>query len=201
MERKNYFDTLLSLYEAVSAEDSAAKHQAEIADSGSDIDDPNVDPNAANAQDIAQEESQSQTAPAEENPEAANEDPEGLDDASYMSSTSDAPVGNPSDNSRKLAKLFELMQNLLLYSETFKETLESVELGLLDDAEMKEVERYRLSLENLRTKIEDYLNDVFTGDTYEKALYAYVLFRTELLVAVKQLRSLLKLNEVDEMDE
>ena len=208
MKNDNYFSTLLSLYEAVST-DKAAQQQANIADTGSDVQDPNVDPNAVNAQEVAQdmnqEQPQQQTAPVEQIPEeAANEeDPEGLDDASYMSSTSDVTPQAPSDtyNSKKLARLFDLMQNLSLYAETFKDTLETVELGLLDDSDMRDVEKYRTALDDLSTKIKDYLNDVFIGDTYEKALYAYVMFRTELLVAIKQLRKLLKLNEVDEKDD
>lgn len=192
MKDNDYFSTLLSLYEAVSAED-AQRQQANIADTGSDVEDPNVDPNAQNAQDAAQQEVDQQEQPAE------GQDPEGLDDASYISSTSeDAAPANPSDNSRKLARLFDLMQSLKLYAETLMDTLDSVELGLLDDSAMHSVENYRAALNDLSIKIKDYLNDVFVGDSYEKALYAYVMFRTELLVVLKQLRHLLKLNEVDE---
>lgn len=192
MKDNDYFSTLLSLYEAVSAED-AQRQQANIADTGSDVEDPNVDPNAQNAQDAAQQEWDQQEQPAEE------QDPEGLDDASYISSTSEgAAPANPSDNSRKLARLFDLMQSLKLYAETLMDTLDSVELGLLDDSAMHAVENYRIALSDLSIKIKDYLNDVFVGDSYEKALYAYVMFRTELLVVLKQLRRLLKLNEVDE---
>ena len=43
MDRQTYFQQLLKLYEATSVSD-VDQHQSNIADTGSDIDDPNVEP-------------------------------------------------------------------------------------------------------------------------------------------------------------
>ena len=40
--------------------------------------------------------------------------------------------------------------------------------------------------------------NIFNSETYEKVLYSYILFRTELLTAIKGLRTVLKLNKPDE---
>lgn len=193
MKNNEYFRTLLNLYEAVSDED-AMHQQQKIADSGSDVEDPNVLPQAANAQEVAKENNAEQ----DNTPDESNENPEGLDDAAYLTSTSNVASEAQSDNSKKLKKLFDLMQNLSLYANSFKDTLDTVELGLLDDSILEEVQKYKDGLVELTNKIHDYLIDVFGSETYEKALYVYIMFRTELLILIKQLRKLLGLNEVDD---
>jgi len=47
-------------------------------------------------------------------------------------------------------------------------------------------------------KISNYMINVFSSETYEKVLYAYILFRTELITNIKGLRDILILNKPDE---
>jgi len=40
--------------------------------------------------------------------------------------------------------------------------------------------------------------NIFNNETYEKVLYSYILFRTELITCIKGLRDILKLDNPDE---
>ena len=187
MEKSNYFNTLLQLYEDVDQKE-IDQQQQKIADSGSDVEDPNVLPKAEPED---QQQSQEET------------DQDNLEDTNYLAQKDQgqALTNQSSNSSGKLVKLFELMQNLLTYSETFNSTLDSVELGLLDNAKLDKANSYKSALDSLKTKIHDYLIDNFEYAGYEENIYAYVLFRTELLTIVKNLRDTLGLNDVDDKDD
>ena len=187
MEKSNYFNTLLQLYEDVDQKE-IDQQQQKIADSGSDVEDPNVLPKAEPED---QQQSQEET------------DQDNLEDTNYLAQKDQgqALTNQSSNSSGKLVKLFELMQNLLTYSETFNSTLDSVELGLLDNAKLDKANSYKSALDSLKTKIHDYLIDNFEYAGYEENIYAYVLFRTELLTIIKNLRDTLGLNDVDDKDD
>lgn len=194
MDKKEYFSQLISLYEAAvvkpDVEDQAVyAQQQQIADSGNDIVDPNVDPGGSvSPEGMAQEEGDGQ-------------DSGGLQDAAYLnnySASNDASQTTVSDNRQKLVELFGLFRQLLNYSETFSESIEKTTLELLDEKDYYQALQVIKKVKELSEKIRNYLLNTFENDAYEKALYAYVMLRTELLTAVKLLRDILKLNEVEE---
>ena len=63
---------------------------------------------------------------------------------------------------------------------------------------LSETENVSFDIDELVKKINNYLINIFNSETYEKVLYSYILFRTELLTAIKGLRTVLKLNKPDE---
>lgn len=199
MNKKDYFSQLISLYEATNAvrpdleDQKVYAQQQQIADSGSDINDRNVLP-------------QGQQMMAQPGPEMSPydndvQDSVGLDDAAYLnnySASNDASSTTVSDNQRKLVELFDLLENLLNYSKNFSESIKSIDLTLLNEKDYQTVDKVLDKLNDLSKKLNDYLLNNFEHDAYEKALYAYIIFRTELLTAVKILRDVLKLNEVED---
>ena len=148
-------------------------------------------------QERSAEEPQQEPAPEEQTQEDNSEIGD-LNDADYLNSNSasDSPSAGY-ENPQKLVELFDLFKNLMTYSETFVETLNTVELGLLDAADVNKANAYKKSLEKLEEKIRNYLENTFKSEPYERVLYAYILFRTELLTAIKSLRDVLKLNQED----
>ena len=67
-------------------------------------------------------------------------------------------------------------------------------------AQFNKANAYKKSLEKLENKIRNYLENTFKSESYEHVLYAYILFRTELLTAIKSLRDVLKLNQEEDDD-
>ena len=202
MDRSMYFQQLLKLYEATSVS-NVDQRQSNIADTGSDIDDPNVEPKSqeqAMPQEGSVEEPQQEPAP-EEQPQEDNSEIGDLNDADYLNSNSasDSPSAGY-ENPQKLVELFDLFKNLMTYAETFVETLNTVELGLLDAADVDKANAYKKSLEKLEEKIRNYLENTFQSEPYERVIYAYILFRTELSTAIKSLGDVLKLNQEDVND-
>jgi hypothetical protein len=137
--------------------------------------------------------------------EPDTQDSVGLQDAAYLnnnySASNDASSTTVSDNRQKLVELFDLFKKLLDYSENLAESIESTELELLDDKEYSKAADVIAKVKDLSEKIRNYLLNTFEHDAYEKALYAYIMLRTELLTAIKLLRDILKLNEVEENPE
>jgi len=196
MTKKEYFSQLISLYEATNNVNMDVEDQKiygaqnQIADSGSDVNPNNLGGSA--------------TAPEEMAQEPDTQDSDGLQDAAYLnnySASNDASATTVSDNRQKLVELFDLFRNLLDYSEKFAESMESVELELLDDNAYTKAIKVIGKVKDLSEKIRNYLLNTFENDAYEKALYAYIMLRTELLTAIKLLRDILKLNEVEEIPE
>jgi hypothetical protein len=99
---------------------------------------------------------------------------------------------------QKFVKLYTLYENLLDYSTTFIETLHSVDTNLLSNERFVSMRNYKSNIESLNEKISNYMINVFNNETYEKVLYAYILFRTELITNIKGLRDILILNKPDE---
>lgn len=195
MNTKEYFRRLIALYEAANQEA--------------------VVPAEAGEQPV--EEQPAEEVPAEEAPQAVGsssqgstgdvsgtiEDPE-LGDANYLSGEESvpAPTSGTADVSEKekLGKLFDLLNELLNYSRTFNETLEGVDLNLLDRDKNEGLNIGKKRIASVSEKLTHYIKEVFPDEKYEKALYVYILLRTELVTAIKSIRELLELNKTDSQE-
>jgi exonuclease VII small subunit len=80
----------------------------------------------------------------------------------------------------------------------YSHTLDSIDVSLLDGIDVASISKYYKIVKDLEEKIRDYLENTIKGEVYEKALYAYIMLRTELLTAIQILRKLLKLNEEED---
>lgn len=177
MDKRKYFTDLISLYEAVGmtgAEEVVP--QEEIADSGEDV------------------------GPENPNEAPVENDNENLDNNLYMNQEDQPQEVDPSLvlKKEKFKKLFELFEDLLNYGTIFSENVKFIDISLLDSDTYKKMRKYSDDIDELVKKINNYLINIFNSETYEKVLYSYILFRTELLTAIKGLRTVLKLNKPDE---
>ena len=175
MDEKEYFRNIVALFEAsndmaIDNKPEGLPTEAEIADSGSDVNPDqmaNVEENGAEGE-IPQEYS----VPAE-------------------------PLGNDADqtiSTEKSKKLFNLFEDLESYAKVFIENLNTIDIGLLEERTYEKFKEYLKKVETLDEKIKNYLTNLYLVNEYEKNLYAYILFRTELLATIKELRHILKLN-------
>lgn len=176
MKDKNYFKAVVSLFEA-------ASEQEQLQNTTEPVDEEVVETEVIEEQN-----------PDEE--ELAQQEPEGeLDDAAYLNNQ-EQQVSIA--DSRKLVKLFNLFDSLFKYCKNFNDCLENVDLDVIDYKNIEKLSDLKGKLNSMEEKIGDYLKDIFKDETYERALYAYILFRTELLTIVKTTRDLLELNKVNE---
>lgn len=181
MNKKQYFKDLVALLEAegmAGTEEVVA--QEEIADSGSDV--------MPGMEGEIPEEEMVEEQPQEEYPyaEMENEIPQG---------------GSNMENvmkSQKLLKLHELYSDLLNYCTVFLDSLGNINTNLLELETFKLVRKYTQSVKELADKINNYMINIFSEEEYEKLLYVYVLFRTELVTCVKGIRDILRLNRPEE---
>lgn len=193
MDRKKYFSDLYTLYEASAgmAGGPEVMPQEYVADTGMDMggapQQMMADPNAmAMPQDPAM---------------MGDPSIQGMDQ-SMAGGMMDPMMGMeepPQDSSlvmekEKFKKLFELFEDLKNYSEVFSDGMKFVDIGLLDREQLLKVQRYTTEIEALNKKIENYLINIFNSDSYEKVLYTYILFRTEMITAIKGLRRILDLD-------
>jgi hypothetical protein len=100
--------------------------------------------------------------------------------------------------SQKLLKLHELYSDLLNYCTVFLDSLGNINTNLLELETFKLVRKYTQSVKELADKINNYMINIFSEEEYEKLLYVYVLFRTELVTCVKGIRDILRLNRPEE---
>lgn len=186
MNEKEYFRKLVSLFEAEEDFPEMASEDRYNTDSGRDM--------MGNAED------QMQTQLTGETEGDLGDEPD-LGDADYLSSdggmnSSLPPMSSKVAESKKMGKLFSLYKDLLNYSSVFKESLTTIDTNLLD---MDKVGKLRDSIDHVDRivdKIRIYIVDTLPTEKYEKALYVYILLRTELLTVVKLLRESLDLNIV-----
>jgi dGTP triphosphohydrolase len=187
---RSYYKKLVTLFESTKLADQEINQaQQTIADTGSDVIDGSMD-----QQDFI---SQGDTQPAELTPEEEAMVPE--TDMGYL--TPDSPdvasneiVSDVSDN-MKMLKLCDLFYDLQNYEESFIDSLKNIDFNLLEEDECKKLRDYSKRLNRQKEKLVDYINLRIKSDKYEKAVYVYVLLRTEFLASVKKFRELLKLNE------
>jgi len=188
---KSYFESLISLYE-FKVDDGTNMTQQKIADSGNDVD------SDKGLNDLNPEEDFDSGVDSEDLSE--------LDDADYLSDEEASDLSPMIDaievsDKQKLLKLFDLFKELLDYSEMFQESLEAIDFNLLEKEKNVKLRRSKDKLESMIEKLENYINEVFYGEKYEKALYVYILLRTELLTNIKLLREILGLNEIQDEKE
>jgi hypothetical protein len=193
MNTKEYFRKLIALYEAANQEEEVLSPAEEV------------------------EEQPATEVPAEETPQAVGtssnsstgdgsgtiEDP-GLDDANYLSGEESIPAptnGTANVSEReKLVKIFDLLSELMNYSRTFNETLEGIDLNLLDKEKNEKLNLGKRRLVKVSEKLSHYIKEVFPDEKYEKALYVYILLRTEFVTVIRSLRELLELNKTDSQE-
>lgn len=183
MNKKKYFSDLLTLFEDVGMTgEEEVVPQENIADSGEDV-------------------NQEMTQPMEEQPEEIPED-DGM--INELPETQEIPAGQSIDEvmkCQKVTKLFGLYEDLLNYCTLFLDTLGNIDVSMLDLEVFKIVKKYTLSTKELAEKINNYMIKIYSDETYEKLLYVYILFRTELTTCVKGIRDILKLNNLDAKDD
>lgn len=168
---KNYFRQIIDLSEAIGmAGTEEVVPQEEIADSGSDV--------------LPENE-------IEEQPEEEMEAP--LQDNTVEMQSADSII-----TSQKLLSVYKLFEKIIDYGVTFIDALESVDTGLLDSERLSIFLKYIRNTKELIDKANNYMSEIFSKESYEKVLYTYILFRTELITNVKGIRDILRLQEPDE---
>ena len=185
MDRKEYFKQVVQLYEAAAAEMAGGPEvvpQQNIADSGMDVN-PQV----------------------QGDPSMQQADPNMMQDPSAMgvdpmmgTELAATPSGSFELQKRKTAKLFNLFKDLLNYGTNFIEALNFIDIDLLDLNKFTLVKKYYKHIKELNDKIETYLQYIFNSESYEKEVYTYVLYRTELITNIKGIRDILDLQNPDE---
>ena len=98
----------------------------------------------------------------------------------------------------KFKKVFEKYEDLINYNDVFLENLKFVNTGLLDDFQFSKFQMYLKNVKELKNKMENYLENIFNSEAYEKVVYNYVLFRTEMITNIKGLRDVLDLNKPED---
>lgn len=180
MDKKKYFRDLITLFEATGmtgAEEVIP--QEEIADSGSDVN-PGMEGNIESGPDT-------QVQPQEMD--------SGMED--------EIPVSNNANIQnimlgQKLLKMYSLYEDLLKYCNVLLDSLANLDVNRLDLETFKIVRRYNTTVRELVDKINNYMINIYSNEDYERLLYVYVLFRTELTTCVKGIRDILNLNKLDE---
>ena len=194
MDKKIYYQNLVELFESTKVNLAEAPQfpQSTQTETQTIRQIPNqVDPNAQQAPTPA--------APAQ----PAYADP-GLSDANYlqdpmMMEPEFAPIEDEIEVSeqKKMLKLLELYRELINYSTVFHDSLDIIDTNLLDSDKNQELRDLKRKLLDLSEKLKDFVIDRFADETYEKALYIFILLRTELLTVIQMLRHLLDLNKID----
>jgi len=192
MDRKEYFRNLISLYEATQldayGEQNAPVSQSEIADSGSDL---------------MQQQQQPMQPAEDEMQQMGYEDPNQAMMGDPSMQMPQPAISQEEQSSlvlekQKFVKLYTLFDSLLDYGVTFYETLDTIDQNLIPIDKLNNVNTYKENLNSLNEKINDYMINIFDKEAYEKVLYSYIVFRTELIANIKGLRDTLELNNPDE---
>jgi hypothetical protein len=187
MDKKEYFRKLINLYEA------EKKIVTEAPNSEQNIT-PSIIPQTDQL-DVSAGDPSGDSGNIEESP--------GLDDADYLSAGG-AQGLSPMDDmievseQKRLVRLFDLFKELMNYSIVFYESLDRININLLDEAKNKQLKEYKNKIFDITEKLKAYIKDSFVNERYEKALYVYILLRTELITIIKLLRESLDLNHSKE---
>lgn len=188
MYNKEYYKKLVSLFEATaqdSGENDINQQQLQIADSGEDV----IPKNAMAQQPEVEPELEEQPIDDE------------LDDASYLDSEPVATATSESiSEKQRFVKLFDLFDSLLNYSETFYDSLLKINTDMISDEKRERFMKHAENVRKIRDKIDSYLVNIIKDDKYERAIYTYVLLRTEFLTNLQELRKLLELNKENDIN-
>lgn len=199
MDKNKYYQNLVALFESTKELNEAPKPATSQTEKAPARKVPNqIDPLQSTVQQQAMPE------------EPVMQDP-GLSDADYlqdpmmdpmMMEPQLSPVEQAIEVSeqKKMLKLLELYRELMNYSKVFYESLEIIDTNLIDSDKNHELRQLKKKLLDLSEKIKDFVIDRFADETYEKALYIYILLRTELLTITKMLRQVLDLNRKKQED-
>jgi hypothetical protein len=195
MDRKEYFKKLISLFEA--EDDNIADPKLDpVVDPGSD-----VQQDIEKTSDITDTKLDSELKPQDD---ALGGEGDMLSDSDNLLSDEDElPFGDepqaesPEQVSEKvkLQRLFDLYKELIEYERVFVDSLTNIDSNLLDADKNTKIVDYKNRLSKLEEKLKTYTVEVFHTEKYERALYNYVLMRTELLTIVKLLRDVLSLDD------
>lgn len=101
------------------------------------------------------------------------------------------------DRQKKL-RVFGLIDSLKDHADRIEEALNKTETDRFED---ENVDKSSLSeaiknLDLIKDKIDAYKSGAFVDDPYERNLYVYGLLRVELINTIKQIRAILKLDEI-----
>ena len=153
------------------------QQQLQIADSGSDVNQP-----------VGDEMGQMQQ-PTDFGYEA---------EADYMAGPSEPPMPQNSSSlsaeAMKMMHLFDLSQDLYEYGKILGDNLTEIDESLLEIDDVALIRQLEERLKEFKKKTRDFIVEVFYKETYEKNLYIYMTLRHELVTMVKFLRTLLSLN-------
>lgn len=156
-----------------------------------------IDPN----QQIPAEEIPAEEAPIDPNDPNAAYANMPMDDAAYLEQLPEEPEPPITfSDSEKILKIFDLLGKIKSKSEEINEKLENIDLSVLDRREISEIELIEKKLEKLKEKIESFVTLKLKTQTYEAALYVYLLFRSEFIVIIKDLRKLTKRIDDDQKE-
>lgn len=173
-----------------------ADPNAQVADSGSDVAEAGLDQDPY-AQEFQDDESFNQNGDPNADPNAMPQDGENYGgDADYMQDP--PPEEGPAsqvDETEKKKKLFNLMNELLVYNKYFLNNVNDLSIDMIDDENFYQIGRLKDRLTSVNVKLQKYLLDNFVNNEYNRSLYVYILLRTEVLTSVKLLRNLLKIDE------
>lgn len=97
---------------------------------------------------------------------------------------------------KRMMKLLELFQKLANYGDVFYESLDVIDSNLIDEENSQDLRQLKNKIFEIMEKIKDYIFDNFADEKYERALYVYILLRTELITSIRLLRKVLGLDEV-----
>jgi hypothetical protein len=175
---------------------------------GRDLNAPVDDPNLQN-DDASQPSAQPQQAdPSAGQQQDANAQPEAMNDAAYLQQPQEDPqliqsqqdsIGTEVELDRqKKLRVFGLIDSLKDHADRIEEALNKTETDRFED---ENVDKSSLSeaiknLDLIKDKIDAYKSGAFVDDPYERNLYVYGLLRVELINTIKQIRAILKLDEI-----
>lgn len=175
----NGLSKLLNLNEA------ASDRQSKIVDSQSDVKDDSLKDEVNNKAEGIDKKRQDVLNSKDEN-NSPSEDLMGMED---LEST---PSSEENLDTQKRKNLFRLMKYLISYSNNFHSTLEKLDSSLFDSDIFSDLKKYMEHLTSVKDKIRVYLVDIFNSESYERSLYSYILFRTELLTLIDAVSVLIK---------
>jgi len=201
MSEKNYLRKLVMLFEDEKSEEGLPPEttSTKIADKGSDVKE-DIEKKA----DIDDDEIDNELDSLEANdkqPIGAEETSSSLSDSDELPLSQDTTMmDNSSDVSEKLKlqKLFDLYRDMIEYERVFIDSLDNIDTNLLDSEKHKKLIDYKSKLDKLENKLKVYITESLPSEKYEKALYNYILMRTELITIVKLLRDVLNLNDLED---
>lgn len=192
MDKSSYIKNLVSLYESTKLNEAEIDPaQAKIADNGQDVVDGSIDQN-----EYVPDEAELNNSQMEDGMAYPEEDMSYLSQDSTTEDKSNEVNSSVSED-KKLLRLYNLFNDLSTYVLKFKESLDFIDISLLEDEDAKLVYKYIGRVNNISEKISDYISLSFSRDKYEKVLYTYILLRTEFLTILNRLRDILKLDSED----